>query len=467
MPSVLLVDDDHATLTALTVLVEKLGFTATAVSTWSDARNELLSRAHDVALLDVFLPGGSGIDLLLEVPQSHRPQVVLMSGDESVGKAFSTLALQELHFVAKPVDPRVLSRCLAKVRRRCRVEDAANTPAEVPGRERGAGRLVGTSAAMERVRSLIERVAPSAFSVYIEGESGTGKELVAVAIHELSSRCDGPFVALNCGAVPENLIDSELFGHTKGAFTGAASANQGVFQQANGGTLFLDEIAEMPIDHQVRLLRALETGRVRPVGSSQDVEVDVRIISATNRHFEQSIRDGDFREDLFHRLCVFPIVTPPLRDRPEDIPLLAQRFLDELAVRFKDRKRFAPETVAALEAYAWPGNVRQLRNAVQRAFVMADGVITPDSLPTLVLNQDAAVRRQPAAALPGASANTIQVPVGSTIAAVERRLIEATLAHSSGDKRAAAEMLGMSLRTLYSRLKEYGAPTEPMGDGAG
>jgi DNA-binding NtrC family response regulator len=446
MPQALLVEDDRAALHALTALVENMGFSTVAAATWNEARVELLRQPLDVVLLDVVLPGGSGIDLLLEMPKENRPHVVLMSGDEAVRKAFATVPMQELHFVQKPIDVAALKRALATVRRGCRPARDGDGADRVTG----IARLLGESPAMRLVRELVVRIAPVDLSVYLEGETGTGKELVAQAVHEMSPRSAGPFVALNCGAMPETLIDSELFGHEKGSFTGADRAKTGAFEQAHGGTLFLDEITEMPKEQQVRLLRALETSRIRRVGATKEIEVDVRIIAATNRRFDAAIAENGFREDLFHRLCVFPIVTPPLRKRPEDIELLARHFLGQIEVQTGRSKPFAPETLAILRSYDWPGNVRQLRNAIQRAHVLADATITPDCLPEQI--QETTPGARPAAST---ADGRIEVEIGTSIAEAERRLIEATLLEQSGDKRRAAEILGVSLRTLYNRLRQY------------
>jgi len=447
MPNALLVEDDKSALEALTVLVERMGFSTVGASTWSDAKTELARHDFDVVLLDVMLPGGSGIDLLLDIPKEQRPQVVMMSGVESVRNAFASFPMQELHFVQKPIDADVLSRTLAVVRRRISIGPAARAPRK----SKGLAQMLGDSVAMRDLRGLVAKVAPTDLSVYVQGESGTGKELVASLIHELSMRRDKPFVALNCGAVPETLIDSELFGHEKGSFTGADKVKSGLFEQADGGTLFLDEIAEMPIDLQVRLLRTLETGRLRRVGGTRDLDVDVRIIAATNRRFDEAIAEGRFREDLFHRLCVFPIVTPPLRERPEDIEPLVRHFLAEIEEQTGRVKPCTPETMQRLCTYDWPGNVRQLRNVMLRAHVMADQMITPDCLPDQLSSAPAKLH----AVAARDAGNRIEVSVGTSIAEAERRLIEATIAEQSGDKRAAAEILGVSLRTLYNRLKQY------------
>lgn len=499
MPHALLVEDDPAALKALTALVERRGFsTATAVDL-EGARRELANGIFDTVMLDVHLPGGSGIDLLLEIPQERRPQVVLMSGDDSVRAAFSALPMKELHFVQKPIDFQELTQILKKMRRRCHSNasqsnasqsDAGNAHTGKSGsaepKKPVGSEILGESAAIRRILTLIRKVAPTELSVYVEGESGTGKELVARAIHAGSSRSTGPFVAINCGALPENLIDSELFGHERGAFTGADSARQGVFEQANGGTLFLDEIAEMPVELQVRLLRTLETRCVRRVGGKSEVAVDVRIVAATNRAFDQAIADGTLREDLFHRLCVFPIAVPPLRDRGDDVIRLALGFLREF---HGSELQLTERVVAVLRRYSWPGNIRQLRNAMQRAVVLIEGeVIKVGCLPEQILlevGEETAEMMDTEAAAVGSAADgaatTRSVPmeagsvltdavrgernaggadalgigVGTSIAEAERRLIEATLESLDGDKKSTAEVLGVSLRTLYNRLSEY------------
>jgi DNA-binding NtrC family response regulator len=487
MPHALLVEDDPAALKALTALVERRGFsTATAVDL-QGARRELANGIFDTVMLDVHLPGGSGIDLLLEIPQERRPQVVLMSGDDSVRAAFSALPMKELYFVQKPIDFQELTQILKKMRRRCHSNagqsGAGSThtgkPSSAEPKKPVGSEILGESAAIRRILTLIRKVAPTELSVYVEGESGTGKELVARAIHAGSSRSTGPFVAINCGALPENLIDSELFGHERGAFTGAESARQGVFEQANGGTLFLDEIAEMPVELQVRLLRTLETRCVRRVGGKSEVAVDVRIVAATNRAFDQAIADGTLREDLFHRLCVFPIAVPPLRDRGDDVVRLALGFLREF---HGSDLQLTERVVAVLRRYSWPGNIRQLRNAMQRAVVLIEGeVIKVDSLPEQILlevGEEAAEKLDTDAATDGAAAtepamtgsvptdavrgelnaggtDALGIGVGTSIAEAERRLIEATLESLDGDKKSTAEVLGVSLRTLYNRLSEY------------
>jgi DNA-binding NtrC family response regulator len=323
---------------------------------------------------------------------------------------------------------------------------AARAAAAAPAPAR-FGRLHGASPRMEDVYRLIERVAATEATVFVVGESGSGKELVASTVHERSARARGPFVAVNCGAIPQNLIEAELFGHEKGAFTGAVRTHRGYFERAAGGTLFLDEITEMPPDMQVRLLRVLETGRFTRVGADQELRADVRIVAATNRDPLVAVRDGHLREDLMYRLAVFPIDLPPLRDRDDDVELLARHFLAELNEEAGTDKQLSPRAGAALRAYGWPGNVRELRNAVQRAFIMAEDV----------LEVQPGANGPVAGARAAVPADCLQFALGTSLAEMERRTIFATLSHCSGNKRRCAEILGVSLKTLYNRLAEYQA----------
>ena len=317
--------------------------------------------------------------------------------------------------------------------------------------------MLGNAAPMRRLYHLIARVAPTTATVLLVGESGTGKELAARAIHSRSRRRSHRFVAVNCGAIPENLIESELFGHEKGAFTGAGRTRKGVFERACGGTLFLDEITEMPLPLQVRLLRVLETGCVTRVGGEEEVPVDVRVIAATNRDPADAVADKHLRKDLLYRLSVFPIHLPPLRHREEDIELLAQHFLAQHNRDEQCQKYLTPETIARLRSHAWPGNVRQLRNVVLRAFIMADDAIEPRHLPSTLIGETAEADGVSAAthAADEASDGTLTVTPGTPIADVERRLIQVTLDHFDGDKKRTSQTLGISLKTLYNRLNAY------------
>lgn len=315
----------------------------------------------------------------------------------------------------------------------------------------GMGPLVGRSQAMRDVFRLIERVGPTEASVLIVGESGCGKELVAELIHARSDRAQGPFLAINCGAIPANLIEAELFGHEKGSFTGAIQAHAGVFERASGGTLLLDEVTEMPIEMQTRLLRVLELRRFRRVGGSREQEADIRVIASTNRCPMEAVQEGRLREDLLYRLAVFPVNVPALRERDDDVLLLAERFLAELNRAAGQKKRLSPMSLATLTRHTWPGNVRELKNAIERAFILSDdwlelAPLVSNSVPTAIPVQ-----------AKGASGSDqdLMIRIGSRMADVERTLIEATLRHYQGNKRRAAAVLGCSLKTLYNKLNAY------------
>jgi DNA-binding NtrC family response regulator len=327
------------------------------------------------------------------------------------------------------------------------------------------GHLCGRSSAMQRVFQQIARVASTAVTVFISGESGSGKEMVARTVHDLSRRRKQPFLAVNCGAISPHLIESELFGHEKGSFTGADRPHEGFFQRAHGGTLFLDEISEMPLELQVKLLRVLETGMFTRVGSTQTHAADVRIIAATNRAPAQAVASGNLREDLLYRLNVFPIELPPLRAHTEDVPLLAEEFLAEVCRREGQAKRFSAGALARLSSYRWPGNVRELRNVVQRAYLMSAGqVIGEDDLPSAALPSPAST---PVTTANGTvDGEAVTIPVGTSLAEAEYRLIVATLQHFNNHKERTATALGVSPKTLYNRLKEYAS--RPAADaGAG
>jgi DNA-binding NtrC family response regulator len=329
-------------------------------------------------------------------------------------------------------------------------EEGIITVTDSPAIERP---LIGGSEAMESVRRLIERIAPTDSAVLICGESGSGKELVAESLHAASSRAAGPFVAINCGAIPPTLIEAELFGYEKGSFTGASRTHAGVFERADGGTLLLDEITEMPLEMQARLLRVLETRRVRRVGAEAEIPVDVRVLAATNRCPVAAVEAGHLREDIYYRLAVVMLRLPPLRERSEDVSALADHFLAELNRRHGVRKRLSGEMRVRLAHYAWPGNVRQLRNAVERAFVLCDEVLDAGE------DFDAAPARISSSGRPGSSSRhdplSITLPIGTSLDDIERTFIVATLEHFNGDKRRAASALGCSVKTLYNKLHLY------------
>jgi DNA-binding NtrC family response regulator len=307
--------------------------------------------------------------------------------------------------------------------------------------------MVGRSNAIKAVRELVEKVAPTDATVLITGESGSGKELVAQAIHARSLRGAGPFLGINCGALPPTLIESELFGFERGSFTGASRTHAGLVERASGGTLFLDEVTEMSADMQTRLLRFLETQRFYRVGGSQELRTDVRVVAATNRSPVQAVRDGSMREDLLYRLAVFPISLAPLRERGDDVVLLAEHFLDDLNARNDTSKTFADTALHTLRDYHWPGNVRELKNAIERAFIMCAQELDLQPMHIHAPSTDRAARAD--------GDGGIQVPIGSSLAQAERWLIEATLAHWAGNKNRAARTLGCSLKTLYNKLAAY------------
>lgn len=309
------------------------------------------------------------------------------------------------------------------------------------------GNVLGRSSAMRELFKLIERVAPTEATVLISGESGVGKELVAEAIHQRSRRADGPLVAINCGSIPETLIEAELFGYEKGSFTGASRAHAGVFERADGGTLLLDEIAEMPLEMQTRLLRVLETGRFYRVGGTEEISTSIRVIASTNRDIGEAVRKRQLREDIMYRLAVFPIHVPPLRERVEDLPLLAGYFLARLNAGEGADKKFSAASVATLHNHGWPGNVRELKNAIERAFIVSDEVL---DLSTAIMP-----RHEGNDNLERSPEQGIHVRMGSRLEEAERSLIEATLEYFEGNKRQAAEVLGCSLKTLYNKLNSY------------
>src|SRR5690349_4577343 len=314
------------------------------------------------------------------------------------------------------------------------------------------GLLYGTSEPMKSLYQMIEKVAPTDATVLVVGESGSGKELVARTIHEKSQRAKEPFVAVNCGAIPANLIEAELFGYEKGAFTGAARTHRGYFERASGGTLFLDEITEMAPEMQVRLLRVLESGRFYRVGGDHELRADVRIIAATNRQPWLAVRNNNLREDLLYRLAIFPIMLPPLRDRGSDIELLARHFVDELNDELGAEKYLSAASFALLHAHPWPGNVRELKNCVRRAYILAQDEIELECMDL--------VRASPS----DCSATCLQFNVGTPLAEMEKQTIFATLEYCRGNKKRAAEILGVSLKTLYNRLTEYNATDEEPGE---
>jgi len=443
----LVVDDDVAFRSSLELLVQREGFVTRTAGSVAEARERLSEIEPDVFLVDLTLPDGDGFAWLQEDPEVRGgAEVVVITGSTSVDSAVDALRSGALDYLTKPIDRARLRTALVNVSRTRALKQELGTLRDELRDLGRFGRLVGRSKPMLEVYDLIARVAPTEATVFITGESGTGKELVAETLHQRSRRKDALLMPVNCGAVSPNLIESELFGHERGSFTGADRLRKGYFERANGGTLFLDEITEMPIELQVKLLRVLETGTVVRVGGNEPIPVDVRVIAATNRDPAEAVKTGRLREDLFYRLNVFPILLPPLRQRTGDIDLLAEHFLGLLNREAGTSKVWSRAALERLRHSAWIGNVRELRNVVQRAYILGDDEIPADVLP---LPADAPT--------PQENGDVLQIRVGSSIEAVEERLILATLEMTDGDKKKAAEILRISLKTLYNRLNVYDA----------
>jgi len=452
MAEALLIDDDASFQAALAELVRAEGFSVETAASLGEARAFLGEHTPDLALVDLKLPDGSGLELLREIDSSVATEIVLITGHATVDSAVEALRSGASDYLTKPVDIPRLKSVLANVVRRRELREEIES---LRGTLRSLGHfgpLIGASPAMQAVYDMVARVAPTDATVLVQGESGTGKELVAQTLHQLSRRRKEPFVALNCAAVSPQLIESELFGHERGSFTGAARTHKGYFERAEGGTLFLDEISEMPIELQVRLLRVLETGTVARVGGESELKVDVRVVAATNREPEHAVADGRLREDLLYRLSVFPIRLPALRERTGDVELLVRAFLAELNGAQGTRKGISRAALELLRGHQWPGNVRELKNALHRAFILADEEIEPGHIP--LLRAQVPNGSEPEAPAAG---GMVQLRVGCQLAEAERRLILATLHGQGGNKEKTAKALGISLKTLYNKLNKYKA----------
>ncbi len=451
-PLAVLVEHDESLIEQLSRLIEVEGFSVLVTRSLDEARATLADRLPSLILLNLHLPDGTGLDLFKEMREAPSVEAVLIAGEAESVSAVESLHLGAFEYVRTPIRPAEARRVLANVRRTLRFRGEIGTLRQELRLLGRFGCLTGASPAMQRVYDMVTRVAPTEASVLLTGESGTGKELVARTIHDLSPRRDGPFLAINCGAVASSMIENELFGHEKGSFTGATQAHAGIFERANGGTLLLDEIAEMNPELQVELLRVLETATLMRVGGEREVKVDVRVIAATNRNPESAIAEGKLREDLFYRLRVLQLHLPPLRDRAGDIGLLADDVLRELNREAGLAKTFSKDAMAAIEGHSWPGNVRELKNVIRAAFILSDTEIQSGSL---ALGSPAA---SPVPSHPGPSAagpsTDLVLPVGMTsLAEAERRLIAATIDFCGGNRVRAARCLGVSRKTIYNRMR--------------
>jgi DNA-binding NtrC family response regulator len=442
---ILVAEDDAATREAWVELITSWGYAVSGAADGASALELVDSFAPHLLMLDLRLPRKDGFEVLAALTERGvRIPVLVISGQGDIPDAVRAIKLGAYDYLRKPVDPGHLRIVLANLTDHLKVSDENRRLRRRLMRAGELGRMVGRSAAMRRVLAQIEQLAPSTASVIIRGESGVGKEIAARTIHEISPRANGPYIAVNCAALPDTLMESELFGHERGAFTGADRRREGCFELANGGTLLLDEITEMKTDLQAKLLRVLEERKVRRLGGSTEIPLDVRVLAASNRDPEVAVREVRLREDLYYRLNVFTIELPPLRDRPEDIPDLVEHFIEE----FKESDGRAitgvdNECLAVLQGYRWPGNVRQLRNVIQRAIIVSRGpLISVEDLPPELKRFD---RRS----------DRIELRLGVSLEEVEREVIERTLEFTDGNKARAAEVLGISLKTLYNRLERY------------
>jgi DNA-binding NtrC family response regulator len=451
VPEILVVDDEENQRAALASMVRGWGYLAETAGNGAEALEKLKEFDASVIVSDLMMPEMDGMEMLRRLrEQEPAPPVIILTAFGNMETALKVVHdLGAYWFLEKPLEPAALRLLLERATAQRRLE----AQREILERQLSAtgvlGALVGGSPAMQEVYSLIRQVAPTKATILVTGESGTGKELVARAIHELSPRSGGPFVAVNCAAMPESLMESELFGHEKGAFTGAVEKRVGCFELAKNGTLLLDEIADMPLATQAKLLRVLEDRKVRRLGSPREMEVDVRVVASTNHDLEGTIKKGAFREDLYFRLNVFRIALPALRERMEDLPALSEALVRDLSEKHASKVTHVEDrAMDVLRGHTWPGNVRELRNVLERAVILCgEGGIQPQHLAPI---WGAAMRRSQM------SEDEVALRVGTTIEAAERELIEMTLRHTGNNRTRAAAILGITTKTLFNKLKDYG-----------
>jgi two-component system response regulator HydG len=435
---ILVVDDQSSVRELLKAVLESDGHEVEVAPEGESGVEKLADGFHDLVIMDIRMPGISGIEALGRMKKASPDcGVVMMTAYASVETAVEAMKLGAFDYITKPIDIDEVHSVVSRF-----ADESSRVPEEKPPEIEPSSDIVGASVAIREVLELARRVATSDAAVLILGESGTGKELIAHEVHRASPREHKPFVAVNCSAIPGGLLESELFGHEKGAFTGAGRQKRGRFELAAGGTIFLDEIGDMSSELQAKLLRFLQDHTLQRVGGSVDITVDVRIVAATNRDLDAAVADGSFREDLYFRLNVVTIAIPPLRDRKEDIPLLVEHFLKKHAEKGRKPKRMSPKAMRVMMNYDWPGNVRELENAIHRAVVLSRGeTVFPEQLPAKLQSvPDSEVDRE---------------KTGMTIREMERDIIIKTLAQTEGNRTHAAKILGISRRTLQNKIKEY------------
>jgi two-component system, NtrC family, nitrogen regulation response regulator NtrX len=449
MPSILIVDDEPGVRTALSGVLRDEGYDVDSADSGEACLERLTRQDYDVVVLDIWLPGMDGLATLSRMRERQvDAQVVIISGHGNVESAVRAIKMGAFDFVEKPLS---LEKTVLVVRNALRQRNLEAENLALRAKVDAQHQMIGESYAMAKLREQVAMAAPTNGRVLIIGENGTGKELVARNIHGMSRRRSAPFVEVNCAAIPEELIESELFGHVRGAFTGAVADRRGKFETANGGTIFLDEIADMSLKTQAKVLRVLQEQVMERVGGTQRIRVDVRVLAATNKDLPAEIKAGRFREDLYFRLNVIPIFVPPLRSRPQDIPLLADHFMAVVSAEYGRRpKRLTPEASARLQQYGWPGNVRELRNVVERVIIMGSGdAITAQDL--AFLGRDGMPEARPV--IDGA------VPLATARDQFEKDYILQTLAAQQGNMSRTAEVLGVERSNLYKKLRAFGIPT--------
>ena len=454
--NVLIVDDEESQRNPLAAMVSTWGFNVETAGDGQEALDKLSSFTANVIVTDLMMPRMDGFELMKRLgTEGNMPPAIVLTAFGNIETAIQTIHdLGAFWFMEKPIQPAALRVLLERAASQSKLAEETERLQRQLSHMGVLVDMVGTSKQMQQVFDVIRQVAPSKAAVLVAGESGTGKELVARAIHQLSPRRGGPFVAINCAAMPETLMESELFGHEKGAFTGALERRAGCFELAQHGTLLLDELAEMPSGTQAKLLRVLEDSRVRRLGGKSEISVDVRVVAATNRIVDEALKKGDLREDLYYRLNVFQISLPPLRSRMEDLPVLCETLIAILNRKHEcNVTSVSPELMDTLRRYHWPGNVRELRNVLERAVIVAGtGEIQTSHLP---YDFGVSVGSRPPAQI--FEPENVRLPVGTTVSEAEKALIQLTLHHTKNNKTRAAEILGISLKTLFNKLKEYGS----------